>query len=103
MLSADERKSIDENIITRERFDLYIPLKRAMKHWELVQDTQGAPGFENGLFAFTCDSHLDEELATLVTRVENLIDRACGSGFYTDIGQSAGKTIDLLEQVSLGQ
>uniref|UniRef100_A0A0A9YXI8 Ribonuclease S-2 n=1 Tax=Lygus hesperus TaxID=30085 RepID=A0A0A9YXI8_LYGHE len=74
-LRPDERLYVDENINTRERFDLYLPLKRALGHWETIQDTQGAPGFEAGVYGFTCDPHLEEELTNIVCRIETVIDR----------------------------
>ncbi|KAF6201226.1 hypothetical protein GE061_005673 [Apolygus lucorum] len=94
-LRPDERLYIDENVTTRERFDLYLPLKRALCHWETMQDTQGAPGFEAGMYGFTCDSHLEEELTNIVCRIETLIDRVLMGN-----AQGGEKSFNLLDEKS---
>nr|CAD7195479.1 unnamed protein product [Timema douglasi] len=60
---------------------LYKPLKEALYRWELLQDTQGAPGCEPGTVSFSCDPQLEEEITNIIYTLEVLLKklRACGS------------------------
>ncbi|KAK9501195.1 hypothetical protein O3M35_002267 [Rhynocoris fuscipes] len=73
VLTPTEKVLIDEQEAFRDCIDLYMPLKEAMIQWETVQDTQGAPGFEQGLYTFTCDSQLEEELYGVVHKMDEIV------------------------------
>ncbi|CAG2056527.1 unnamed protein product [Timema podura] len=84
LLSSQERDELDRQVLsnfTQERMSLYKPLKEALYRWELLQDTQGAPGCEPGTVSFSCDPQLEEEITNIIYTLEVLLKklRACGS------------------------
>nr|CAD7408001.1 unnamed protein product [Timema poppensis] len=84
LLSSQERDELDRQVLSnfsQERMSLYKPLKEALYRWELLQDTQGAPGCEPGTVSFSCDPQLEEEITNIIYTLEVLLKklRACGS------------------------
>ncbi|PSN31592.1 hypothetical protein C0J52_22468 [Blattella germanica] len=78
LLDSDERAELDSQIhkwVSPERAQLYKPLREALCRWELVQDTQGAPGCEPGMVSFSCDPQLEEEIVNVIYTLETLLDK----------------------------
>uniref|UniRef100_T1HV16 Uncharacterized protein n=3 Tax=Rhodnius prolixus TaxID=13249 RepID=T1HV16_RHOPR len=84
LLTSSEKAAIDEQIEASEYLDIYSSVKEALTRWENIQDVQGAPGFEPGTYAFTCDSRLDEELPNVLKKMELLV-KAIYSNHYGHI------------------
>ncbi|KAJ9581976.1 hypothetical protein L9F63_003666 [Diploptera punctata] len=78
LLDSEERTALDSHIHTcvpPQRIQLYRPLKEALRRWEVVQDTQGAPGCEPGMVSFACDPQLEEEIVNVMYILETILGK----------------------------
>lgn len=64
-----------QNWKSRTRSLLYRPVREALRRWEFIQDTQGAPGFEPGLITFSCEPEFEEELSGVIYDLGKLIEK----------------------------
>nr|XP_018901033.1 PREDICTED: uncharacterized protein LOC109033064 [Bemisia tabaci] len=75
VLDAEEKEMIDDLIIQSDKLQFYKPLMDALRQWELVQDTQGAPGCRRGLVSFPCDPQVKKELTRVIFTLENILEK----------------------------
>ncbi|XP_075229559.1 uncharacterized protein LOC142329109 [Lycorma delicatula] len=74
LLPPKDRETIDEQLQQPDMYYLYRPLKEALIRYEIIQDTQGAPGCEPGLVSFSSDPQLEEGLTEVIHKLEDLLE-----------------------------